>query len=248
MRFPVDWQPVDAAYACLEVTDAGCGIAEKDIEKIFDPFFSTKFIGRGLGLSVVLGIVRAHHGAVTVESRPDNGSIFRVFFPVSTEEVSHRQDMAALAPNHGARGTVLLAEDEDMVREITADMLRHSGFSVIEAKDGIEAVEVFRQHQQEILCVVCDLTMPRMDGWETLAAIRKLSADIPFVLSSGYGKEQVMAGDHVERPQAFLGKPYLIQELTDAIRQSLTEKNETVLQNETVKPAGPPQKNSGNTP
>ncbi len=80
MRFPIDWQPVDSAYACLEVADAGSGIAEKDFEKIFDPFFSTKFTGRGLGLSVVLGIVRAHHGAVTVESKPDRAVSFGSFF------------------------------------------------------------------------------------------------------------------------------------------------------------------------
>jgi PAS domain S-box-containing protein len=86
-RFPIDWQPQDNVYACLEVADAGCGIADHDIEKIFDPFFSSNFIGRGLGLSVVLGIVRAHGGAVTVDSEPGRGSVFRVFFPVSEEEV-----------------------------------------------------------------------------------------------------------------------------------------------------------------
>jgi PAS domain S-box-containing protein len=90
--FPIHWQPRDPAYACLEVSDAGCGIAEKDFEKIFDPFFSTKFTGRGLGLPVVLGIVRAHHGAVTVESKLNQGSIFRVFFPLSAEEVSRQSD------------------------------------------------------------------------------------------------------------------------------------------------------------
>jgi CheY-like chemotaxis protein len=116
---------------------------------------------------------------------------------------------------------VLLAEDEEMVREITADMLRNTGFKVIEAKDGVDAVKAFRRHQKEIRCVVCDLTMPRMDGWETLSAIRSLSPGIPFVLSSGYDREQTMAGDHAEWPQAFLGKPYLLQELRDAIHQSL---------------------------
>ncbi|MFO8091135.1 MAG: ATP-binding protein [Desulfatiglandaceae bacterium] len=91
-RFPINWQPRDPAYACLKVSDRGCGIPEKDFEKIFDPFFSTKFTGRGLGLSVVLGIVRAHQGAVTVESKLNHGSIFRVFFPVSAEEVSRQPD------------------------------------------------------------------------------------------------------------------------------------------------------------
>jgi PAS domain S-box-containing protein len=97
-RFPVDWQPRDPAYACLEVADAGCGIAEEKFEKIFDPFFSTKFTGRGLGLPVVLGIVRAHHGTVTLESEPDRGSIFRVFFPVTAEEVPRLPEKAIQIP------------------------------------------------------------------------------------------------------------------------------------------------------
>jgi two-component system, cell cycle sensor histidine kinase and response regulator CckA len=80
-RYPVDWQPVDIAYVCLEVRDSGCGIAQENIEKIFDPFFTSKFTGRGLGLAVVLGIVRSHDGAITVESDPSLGSTFRVFFP-----------------------------------------------------------------------------------------------------------------------------------------------------------------------
>ena len=99
-------------------------------------------------------------------------------------------------------------------------MLTHLGFTVLEARDGIEAVEVFRQHSDEIRCVICDLTMPRMDGWETLAALRSLSPGIPFVLSSGYDEEQVMVGDHTELPQAFLGKPYRLEELTDTIRRA----------------------------
>ena len=116
------------AYACLEVTDTGCGIADKDIEKLFDPFFSSKFTGRGLGLSVVLGIVRAHGGAVTVESEPGRGSIFRVFFPVSAEEVPGQPDKAANAPEIEGGGTVLLVEDEEMVRNMAADMLTQPGF------------------------------------------------------------------------------------------------------------------------
>jgi PAS domain S-box-containing protein len=223
-HFPIDWQPQDSAYACLEVADAGCGIAEKDIEKIFDPFFSTKFTGRGLGLSVVLGIARAHHGVVAVESEPDRGSIFRVFFPISVEEVPRHPDKVVLTEDLHGGGSVLLVEDEDHVRSMVKTMLTRMGFSVLESRDGIEAVEVFRQHLGEIRCVVCDLTMPRMDGWETLAALRRLFPDIPFILTSGYDKEQVMAGEHPERPQAFLKKPYQFKDLNDTIRSALTKK------------------------
>ncbi len=224
--FPADWHPRSPAYACLEVADKGCGIAEENFEKIFDPFFSTKFTGRGLGLPVVLGIVRGHHGAVAVESEPDRGSIFRVYFPLSVGEIPRQTDNAAQIPPPEKGDTVLVVEDEEMVRNMTVFMLRHIGYSVLEAKDGVEAVEVFRRHSDEIRCVVCDLTMPRMDGWETLAALRGLSPGIPFVLSSGYDEEQVMVGDHTELPQAFLGKPYRLEELGGTIRRVLASKTD----------------------
>jgi two-component system cell cycle sensor histidine kinase/response regulator CckA len=228
-RFPVDWQPRDAVYACIEVADAGCGISENDIEKIFDPFFSTKFTGRGLGLPVVLGIVRAHHGAVTVESDSGRGSIFRVFFPVLIETISCQPGKEARLPElEGCGKVLLLVEDAEMVREMTAGMLTHLGFTVLEARDGVEAVEVFRQHQNEIHCVISDLTMPRMDGWETLTALRKLSPGIPVVLSSGYDEAQVMEGEHPERPNAFLGKPYCLQKLRDTILLTLEGQQKSI--------------------
>ncbi len=102
--------------------------------------------------------------------------------------------------------------------------MEHLGYTVLEARDGIEAVEVFRLHSVEIRCVFCDLTMPRMDGWETLAALRSLLPGIPFVLTSGYGKEHVMAGDHDEWPQAFLEKPYQFKALGDSICRALANK------------------------
>jgi len=224
-RFPIDWQPLEADYACLEVADAGCGIAEKDFEKIFDPFFSTKFTGRGLGLSVVLGIVRAHGGAVAVESEPKLGSIFRVLFPISVEEVSRHPAKVLQTPEAEGGGTVLLVEDEGQVRGMVRTMLTLMGYTVLEAGDGIEAAEVFRRHSDEIRCVVCDLTMPHMDGWETLAALRILVPGIPFVLTSGYDKDHVMAGDHTEWPQVFLKKPYPFKELGNAIRNALANNN-----------------------
>jgi len=230
-RHPIDWQPQDTAYACLEVADAGCGIAAPDIEKLFDPFFSSKFTGRGMGLAVVMGIVRAHSGVVTVESEPGRGSTFRVFFPVSVEEVPRQPDkvgndgdvlISTVSPiEMEGGGIVLLVEDEEMLRNMAAAMLTLLGFAVLEAKDGVEAVEVFRQRQNEISCILCDLTMPRMNGWETLTALRKLAPDIPVILTSGYDKAHVMAGDHPELPQVFLGKPYKLKGLRDAIGRAI---------------------------
>jgi two-component system cell cycle sensor histidine kinase/response regulator CckA len=216
-RFPMDWQPQDNAYACMEVTDTGCGIADKDIQNLFDPFFSSKFTGRGLGLAVVLGIVKAHGGAITVESEPGRGSTFRVFLPVSAEEIPRQTDQAVQTPETEGSGTVLLVEDEKGVRNMAAAMLTLLGFNVLEAKDGVEAIEVFRQRRDEIRCVLCDLTMPRMDGWETLTALRKLAPDIPVVLASGYDKAQAMQGDRKELPQTFLHKPYGMEDLKIAL-------------------------------
>ena len=225
-RFPAAWKPRDCAYACVEVTDAGCGMEDAEIEKIFDPFFTSKFLGRGLGLPVVLGIVHAHSGGLAVESRKgrDSGSVFRVYLPVSEEPVARPPIVTAqveeLDEAHWT-GTVLLVEDEDTLRWTLKTTLTQMGFSVLDAKDGIEAMEVFRRHRDTIRLVLSDLTMPHMDGWETLAALRKHSPGIPVILTSGYDEADVMAHDHEEQPQAFLAKPFPLDALRRAIRQAL---------------------------
>ena len=225
-RFPLNGSVQDVPYACLEVADPGAGISDPDIEKLFDPFFSRKFTGRGLGLSVVLGIVRSHHGVITVESQLGQGSVFRVFLPVSCEVLPPRPALAAPASQDGettpgpARPvTVLVIEDEPTVRKIVAAALQRLGFAVLTAPDGLEGVEVFRRQRAAIGCVLCDLTMPQMDGWETLAALRQLVPALPVILVSGYGAAQAMAGDHPEQPQAFLSKPYDPEILRSTILQ-----------------------------
>ena len=234
-RFPIDWRPQEIDYACLEISDTGCGISNRDIEKIFDPFFTTKFTGRGLGLPVVMGMVKAHGGGITVDSDPGHGSVFRIFLPISTEEVPRQSDLSAIQevlPTGEADkfskieggGTMLLIEDENQVRDMAKIMLTRLGYTVLEAKDGVEALEIFQQHQNDICCVLSDLTMPRMNGWDTLAALRKISPDIPVILSSGYDEAQVMADEHPERPNAFLGKPYQFKGLGDIIRRVLANK------------------------
>jgi CheY-like chemotaxis protein len=225
LRFPLEWQPQEQPYACLTVTDTGVGIAAPDIEKLFDPFFSTKFTGRGLGLAVVLGIVRSHFGAVTVESRPGQGSAFRLFFPVLAQTTPAPAPappgQAAQPPVTEEGGTVLLVDDDNLLRHMVAEMLAYLGFTVLTAVDGVEAVELFRQRQADIDCVLCDLTMPRMDGWAALTALRQIAPDIPVILSSGYDEAQVMAGHHPDRPQAFLRKPYQMNKADQVIRQVL---------------------------
>ncbi len=220
-RFPVGFQPQGSDFACLEVADTGCGIVENDLEKLFDPFFSTKFTGRGLGLPVVLGIVRAHGGVITVESASGRGSIFRVFLPVVTEAVPEKSISAAQRPRAVASGAVLVVEDEMAVRKAVARGLRSLGFTVLEAADGVEALEVCRQNPNEIDCVLCDMTMPRMGGWETLNALRQVAPGVPVILASGHNESQVMAKQSTEQPEAFLSKPYELKALSDAIAHVL---------------------------
>ena len=225
---PVNWQPQNSTYACLEVTDNGCGIEDKNIEKLFDPFYTSKFTGRGMGLAVVLGIVKTHKGVLTVESKVKQGSTFRIFLPLAEEALPQTQKagskddavISAASPRKFEEGeTVLLIEDEEELRNMVAAMLKRLGFEVLEAKDGVQAVEVFWQNREKISCVLTDLTMPRMDGWETLNALRKLQPGIPVILASGYDKAHVMEGDHPEMPQAFLAKPYNLEGLSGAIRE-----------------------------
>jgi two-component system, cell cycle sensor histidine kinase and response regulator CckA len=231
-RFAIGWRPRDQDYACLDVTDTGCGLEEQEIEKIFEPFFTTKFTGRGLGLPVVLGILHAHSGGLVVESNRGlgNGSTFRVYLPVSTEELARPPGVAAQSAELGEidwAGTVVLVEDDEVLRRTVATTLARLGFMVLDAPDGTEAVELFRRHKDTIRFVICDLTMPHMDGWETLTALRKLAPGIPIILTSGYDEAHVMADDFEERPQAFLGKPYEVDALRDAIRRALaTPKHE----------------------
>lgn len=220
-RYPINWQPDSNAYACLEIQDNGCGITEENLEEVFSPFFSTKFTGRGLGLPMVLGLVQAHRGVITVESSPERGSIFRVFLPNSGEEVPSQPDRQDNAPEVEFTGTVLLVDDDEIVLEITSMLLARLGFTVLSAKDGLEAMGVFRQHAQEICLVLSDMAMPHMNGWETLIALRQIAPDLPIILASGYSEDQVMEEDHPERPQAFLEKPFGFQALKDTIRRAL---------------------------
>jgi len=222
--FPSGWIPKSKEYACLTVADSGCGIAEDDLDKIFDPFFTTKSTGRGLGLSVVLGLVRAHGGAITVESNLGHNTSFRLLFPLSAQELpTPGEEDVPFSEKLEVSGLTLVVDDQELIRMLAKAQLESLGYEVITACDGVDAMEKFRTRKDEFIFVLLDLSMPRMNGWETLSALRALRPDIPVIIASGYDEAQSMLDDTPKMSRVFLHKPYRTCDLQAAIDTALKE-------------------------
>jgi PAS domain S-box-containing protein len=200
-------------YVVLEVKDTGCGMEPEVLRRLFEPFYTTKFSGRGLGLSALRGILKSHKGGIQIESEPGGGSTFRLYFPASSERPLAESEPQESPEANQSRGTILIAEDEPMIRLSTSEMLQSLGYRVLEAPDGLVAVELFRTHQDEVSAVLLDLTMPRMDGREALRAILALQPDAKVIICSGYHEQEALQGTEARTITGFLAKPYRLREL-----------------------------------
>jgi two-component system, cell cycle sensor histidine kinase and response regulator CckA len=210
-------------YVLLQVADTGCGMDNETLARIFDPFFTTKFTGRGLGLAAVHGIVRGHQGAIQVVSAPGQGTTFQVLLPACGLPATAARTAAVEPAWHGT-GTVLVVDDEEIVCNLARRTIENVGFSVLTAKDGEEAIRLFQQHRQEIECVVLDLTMPKMDGAETLRELRRISPAVRVILSSGYSEDRAQDRFSGWRLAGFIQKPYRRETMIAALRKAVSDK------------------------
>ena len=207
-------------FVFVEVLDDGCGMDQATRERMFDPFFTNKFTGRGLGLAAVLGIMRTHDGAIDVKSAPGFGTTVCVYLPRSTSVKSIEETEPESRSAGGAGQVVLVADDEASVLAVVTQMLECSGFRVLSARNGQEAVEQFRAHRPEIAAALLDITMPVMSGLEALKEIRDTAPSIPVLLMSGYESEAAAAR---VGPDAFIRKPVSMERLIEPLQHAIAQ-------------------------
>ena len=210
-------------YLVLEVKDNGKGIEGDNLEKIYDPFFTTKITGRGLGLAVVHGIAVGHHGTIKVTSEIGKGTSFKVFLPVKE---GLKLETSTPLPNlikKTKKGTILICDDEEIVADVASKMLQELNYKVIFAKDGIESISMYKDNRNEIDLVLLDLTMPKLSGEEVFLKIREIEPQAKIILSSGYSKKDAMLKFSGMNLSGFIQKPYRFQDLVRIVNEFVQE-------------------------
>ncbi|MEI7731382.1 MAG: response regulator [Verrucomicrobiota bacterium] len=207
-----------AEYALLEIEDTGCGMPAETVEKIFEPFYTTKLTGRGLGLSAVLGIVKSHDGILSVTSQSGKGTLFKIWFKRVDAPPSPASISMETAEKWQGSGVILLVEDEPAIREMTSLMIKEIGFDVIVAENGVRGVEMFRENQQRIKLVIMDWNMPLMNGEEAFLIIREIAPDAKVLLASGYSEQEAFRRFQGRGLTGFLQKPYRFIDLVQKLQ------------------------------
>ncbi len=216
----LDEELSEGRYVAVRISDSGAGMSPDLQGRIFEPFFTTKDAGSGLGLSAVHGIVRSHNGGISLKSEEGRGTTFTLLLPVSDKVRVSRSTSPATSAWHGT-GTVLVIDDEDFVRSVTAKVIAKLGFTPLTAADGAEGVALFLEHREEIVCVLLDSKMPNMDGKETFQELCRLGVTAPVILCSGYTEEDSTQELYDDGLAGFLHKPYSVEELKNAVREVL---------------------------
>jgi CheY-like chemotaxis protein len=216
-----DWPIEPGRHVFMEVRDTGCGMGAAAKARIYDPFFTTKFTGRGLGLAAVAGIVRSHKGAIQLRTAPDTGTTFRVLFPAVPAAAAATAVVRQGGSDLRGRGVVLVVDDEEVVRKLAKNALERQGYEVLVAEDGETAIEVVRSAGSRIRVVVLDSGLPGMSGGETLPHLRELNPDLKVIVSSGYSEEEALRLFQNARISGFIKKPFVAQDLARALKSAL---------------------------
>jgi len=206
-------------YVAIRVRDTGIGMDEQTLRRVFEPFFTTKPEGKGtgLGLSVVYGVMKAHQGFVDVESSPGRGSVFTLYFPVQVQD--GQREKPKPQPKPESKGSILLVEDENMLLDLLKMLLEEKGYSVLTARDGREAIEVFKQYKDTISLVFSDLGLPRLGGWEAFLKMRKFNPHLKAILAGGYVEPKIKS--EILRAGAIdlIQKPYNPSEILSTVEK-----------------------------
>ena len=215
------------SYLCIAVRDSGIGMSAETKARLFEPFYTTKFTGRGLGLSAVAGIIQGHQGAIALESAPGSGTLFRVLLPIALRSprvpaVHAEPGPAEGSPRAPATGTILVIDDEPLVRRVAKKALERCGYQVLQATNGREGVDLFALRRAEIVLVLLDLTMPEMDGEQAFAELQQLEPNVRVLLSSGYDEGTTTRPRFGDSLAGFVPKPFTAHELTEAVRRALS--------------------------
>ncbi len=221
---------VPGRYVRVLVQDHGEGMDEATVARMFEPFFSTKFAGRGLGLAAVLGILRSHRGGIAVHSKPGDGTTVELFLPVATQTPAQEPAPTGELPHPSAeRPCVLVVDDEQLVRDVAVRMLEAAGYEVLSARDGVQGLEVFTENVERVQAVVLDMAMPGLDGSEVFKELRALSPTVPVLFSSGYLDPDLPIGPGGSHRVDFLQKPYRMAVLAERIEQLLEQTTLTTI-------------------
>ncbi|MBI5483448.1 MAG: PAS domain S-box protein [Deltaproteobacteria bacterium] len=211
-------------YARLTFTDTGEGMDEETVKHIFEPFYTTKGggTGTGLGLAIVYGIIKKHHGYITCQSEVGAGTTFQIYLPfmAGATAVAEKSENESVLPDRRV-DLVLVAEDDDAARALEKEILEEFGYSVLEAKDGQQALEIFKRNSDRIDLIILDVIMPKMKGREVYDAIRKIDPSMKFLFCSGYSNEVVIGQGDLEKGMNYLAKPFTPKEMLMKIREVL---------------------------